>query len=276
MRQVTWREPSDWLRETRGRGIVQCMRLLQCCFFQLISVDRTIGTTPVPCVRGDITKSPPRCGISQMAFDDEGTLLLVRLETQPHVVHIHTFLPTPTSFWPEVASLACLILTETVRSARWCPGRKKVAITTKTGGVYLWDGDGGWVEDGQEATDVRGGTMEGVGIPTRAFMDDIVSGSPVETAFFTSDAIWAPDGNSLTLMDRVNSQFCVLYDDAPAEESGFGGESCTRRWDRVEGLTHVSEGDEEEEETGGSHLSSLAEAETLWRAAQPLRMGLVQ
>lgn len=73
-------------------------------------------------------------------------------------------------------------------------------------------------------------------------------------------------------MDRINSQFCVLYDDAPAESTDVGDTSLSRRRDGLEGLTHVSEGDETDE-GDRSQLSSLAEAESLWRNDRRPRMG---
>lgn len=90
--------------------------------------------------------------------------------------------------------------------------------------------------------------------------------------FATSDAVWSPDGASLAIIDRSNSQFCVLYDDVPESESG--GQSISRRWDGQEGLTHVSEGDEEEDDR--SVLFSLQEAEATWtRRHTASRPGLV-
>ena len=87
------------------------------------------------------------------------------------MVHIHTFLPTPTSSSPDITHLAALVFAEPVRTARCCPGKRKVAISTRGGGVYFWDGDEGWVEDVTTSTgdehEARGGLMEGVGIPTR-------------------------------------------------------------------------------------------------------------
>lgn len=136
----------------------------------LTTVNRTTGVTPLPSVRPDLTRSPPRSGITQMAFDLEGSLLLVRVETQPNVVHIHTFLPNPTAPSPEISHLAALVFAEQVKTARWCSGRRKLAVSTKGGAVYFWDGDGGWVEDGGWADgdeEIRGGLMEGVGVPTR-------------------------------------------------------------------------------------------------------------
>jgi hypothetical protein len=48
--------------------------------------------------------------------------------------------------------------------ATWSKGKsRRLAIATRTGAVYIWDGETGWVEDGEE---VSGGMMEGIGIPT--------------------------------------------------------------------------------------------------------------
>ena len=243
---VTWREPANWLQETRGRGIVQCesgLRLLEPDRFILTTVDRSIGPTPIPSIRPELSRAPPRSGVSQLCFDAEGTLLLVRLETQPCVAHIITFLPAPTSTRPEMKHLAALVLTEPIRSSHWCSGRQKLAISTKSGAVYFWDGDGDWVEDGESSAQSQGGLMEGVGVPTA---------SP----FVAGDLLWAPDGNALAMLDRTHGQFCVVYDD-----QGTGDQ-----WDHEEGLTHVSEEDEarEADETERSML-----AQDLWLGSRP-------
>jgi hypothetical protein len=138
-----------------------------------------------------------------------------------------------------------------------------VAVTTRSGGVYFWDGDGGWVEDGDESGEAKGGVAEGVGIPTcksASFSRIIITLTKV-TAFAATDAIWSPDGNSLCILDKPNAQFCVLYDDAPADTTETDC-SVSRRWDGNEGLTHINE--EEEEEGDRSVLSELAEAEGAW------------
>jgi hypothetical protein len=134
---------------------------------QLIhSVDRSPLPAILPTVRPDYTKFPARAGISQLAFDAEATLLLVRLETSPDVLHIVTFLPTPSASSPEITHLASAIFTHPVKTAKWSPtGSKRLAVTTRCSAVYFWDCESPWVEERGE--DVRGGMMEGVGIPSR-------------------------------------------------------------------------------------------------------------
>lgn len=79
------------------------------------------------------------------------------------------------------------------------------------------------------------------------------------TEFTATEAAWSPDGNSLCILDKANLQFCVLYDD-PAPGPSESGDASVR-WDGVDGLTHVTE---EDEEADRSVLSSLAEAESAW------------
>ncbi|OCF42844.1 hypothetical protein I317_03321 [Kwoniella heveanensis CBS 569] len=239
---TVWREPIDWLRDTRGRGIIQ--------------FDKTPTPALLPSVRPDLSKPNPRTGVSQLSFDRDGTLLLLRLENQPNFIHIHTFLPHPTSESPCIAHLASVNFSHPIRRAEWCPRPghgngnghgdgiadeckgKRIAIVTKqqlivgnsndsekTNGagagagaaVYFWDAEAGWEEDdeiedeagggGGNSSDVghgKGGMMEGVGVPCRS-------------AFSASDIHWAPDGSSLLIHDRAQSQFCVLYDGGEAE-----------------------------------------------------------
>ena len=75
----------------------------------------------------------------------------------------------------------------------------------------------------------------------------------------------------MAIIDRPHSQFCVLYEpDLPNVDQDQSDMS--RRWDGGdEGLTHVSE-EEEGEEEDRSVLQSLAEVRALWR---PSRMGVV-
>jgi hypothetical protein len=131
-----------------------------------ISVDRLPVPYVLPTIRADFTKATPRAGILQLAFDNDATLLLIRLETSPHVIHIHTFLPTPNAASPMITHLTSLIFTHPVKNAKWSPsGARRLAVTTRSGAVYFWDAEGAWVDDGAE--EARGGMMEGVGVPSR-------------------------------------------------------------------------------------------------------------
>ncbi|ORY23945.1 hypothetical protein BCR39DRAFT_548449 [Naematelia encephala] len=207
---VVWKEPPNWLRETRGHGIVQ--------------FDKIATPASFPSTREDVSKS--RGGVTQIAFDEEATLLLVRLDTQPHVVHIHSFLPDLTSINPHIKHVASLIMTETVRSAKWSPKTSKLAISSRSGGVYFWDASASWVEEGKENEETQGGLMEGVGIPSR-------------TDFAVHDVVFSPDGKALAICDK--EQFCLLYDNEVANVSAV--------WDHGlahEGLSEVQEEDEKE------------------------------
>ena len=157
--QTISKEPNGWLRGIRRHGVVQCPSFIVASVSAdiKIEVDRLSVPASLPTVPPDLTKFPPRAGISEISFDVEATTFLVRVEHQPNVVHLHTFLPSP------ITHLASLIFTSPVRSAYWCPRGKRVVISTNTAAIYIWDGEGGWVEDGKE---VKGGIMEGISMTT--------------------------------------------------------------------------------------------------------------
>ncbi|WWC88231.1 uncharacterized protein L201_003136 [Kwoniella dendrophila CBS 6074] len=229
---TVWKEPHDWVKDTRGRGIVQ--------------FDQMPIPTSIPNIRPDLGKPNPNMGISQISFDRNAALFFVKSETCPNVIHIHTFLETPTSESPNITHLASLIFDNPVKSAVWCPSpsgkhQKKISITTKSGAIYLWDEEGGWEEENpngesQQTCEHKGGMMEGVGIPSRI-------------EFSAIDLQWAPDGTSLVIQDK--SQFCLLYDNDTDTAVG----DASARWDGAdEGLSHVMEEDEDEEGWSGYGL----------------------
>ncbi|CAD6578630.1 MAG: hypothetical protein TREMPRED_002234 [Tremellales sp. Tagirdzhanova-0007] len=210
------KEPNGWLRGIRRHGVVQ---------FDRLSVPASLPTVPP-----DLTKFPPRAGISEISFDVEATTFLVRVEHQPNVVHLHTFLPSP------ITHLASLIFTSPVRSAYWCPRGKRVVISTNTAAIYIWDGEGGWVEDGKE---VKGGIMEGISMTT------------IGSDIYARDAQWSPDGNALAILDK--HQFCVLHEP--------DSEGLSKGWEGLEeGLTRVMEEDEGMSIMSGAHQWGLVGA----------------
>ncbi|KAK4684587.1 WD repeat-containing protein WRAP73, partial [Tremellales sp. Uapishka_1] len=192
-----WREPVDWLRETRGRGIVQ--------------FDKLPSHSSLPTNR---TAKPT---ISQIAFSPSSSLLLIRLDSSPNLIHIHTFLPNP------ITHHTTILFSDPVRAAAFSPKGEceRVVVATRTGGVFFWEKEGSWVSEGEE----NDGLMEGVGIPSR-------------DPFSVQETTWSPDGTVLAIQDKA--AFCLLYDSEQAEQSN--------RWDGKEGLTEVLEEEEEEEE----------------------------
>jgi hypothetical protein len=118
----------------------------------------------LPIVRADYTKYPLRAGISQISFNAQATLVSIRSESSPNVIHIHSFYSDSSAENPDLNHIASLVFTNPVRMATWSKGKaSRLAIATRIGAVYIWDGETGWVEDGEE---VSGGMMEGIGIPT--------------------------------------------------------------------------------------------------------------
>jgi hypothetical protein len=118
----------------------------------------------LPTIRADYTKYPLRTGVSHISINAQGTLVSIRSESSPNVVHIHSFYSEQSSQTPDLHHIASLVFTDPIKMATWSKGKaRRLAIATRTGAVYIWDGETGWVEDGEE---VSGGMMEGIGIPT--------------------------------------------------------------------------------------------------------------
>ncbi|ORX35455.1 hypothetical protein BD324DRAFT_582386 [Kockovaella imperatae] len=239
---VVWSEPRDWLRDCKGHGIVQ--------------FDRVKTPASLPFVKSDFSHFPPRSGVSHICFDTKGTYFFVRQDTQPSLLHVHSFLPSAQSSSPDIKHIAVLLFSQPIRSATWCLTRRKLAIATRSGAVFFWDGDGGWVDDDSmrdsTASESKAGMMEAVGIPTRV-------------NFKTSDIVWSPDGTSLGILDKSSTQFCLLYEEYTGDTSSALGVETTsqRRWDGIDQLSHVMEEDEDEA-VDASVLTSLAETEALW------------
>lgn len=205
----------------------------------------------LPVVRVDHTKYAKRDGISQIAFDSQGSLFCVRTGTTPNVLHVHTFLSGPSASNPEITHLASIIFANPIKSVTWSRGKdksKRLVVAARTGAVYIWDGESGWLEDGEEA---KGGMMEGIGIPARR-SSFAGKGSGADTSagteFAAHELISSPDGSSVAILDKT--QFCMLYETDADETVG-------ERWDgNNEGLSHVMGEDEDWEAGQASFLSS--------------------
>ncbi|KAG2154719.1 WD repeat-containing protein 8 [Suillus clintonianus] len=181
MGATLWREPSNWLETTQGRGFLSYERLQGP---QIISLQRT-----------DPTKPNPKSGAVQLEWNKTGTLLLVRFENCPTVVHLYDF---PASSDPFVPRLRCVLHhSKPVLHAQWNPVRKgSLALCTGSGSIYTWSDE--WIGENGVGEDMA----ECIGVPAN-------------TKFETRNIKWAPDGKGLVLLDK--EMFCCAFE---VEEGG--------------------------------------------------------
>ncbi|KAK0198238.1 WD repeat-containing protein 8 [Armillaria mellea] len=170
-----WREPADWLTATEGRGF--------------LSYERLPSPYSITLNKPDHTKPNPKSGVIQIEWNLTGSLLLMRFETTPTVVHIFDF-PTPdAAFVPRLRSL--LIHSRPVRSAKWNPVRKgSLAICCGSPSLYTWSDE--WIGESGSEEEIA----ECVGVPAKNFD--------------TRDMRWAPDGKGLILLDKET--FCCAFE----------------------------------------------------------------
>ncbi|KAF7799243.1 hypothetical protein EIP86_010475 [Pleurotus ostreatoroseus] len=197
---VIWREPTNWLETTQGRGF--------------LSYERVQAPYSIAISRPDLSKPYPKSGVVQMAFNISGTLLLVRFESTPHVVHLFSF-PSPgdsvkegTTLVPQLRSV--LIHTQSVVKATWNPVRKgSLALCCSGGGLYLWSDE--WVGEGDDGDSDE--VAECVGVPAREYFGSSgLATHPYRSTeeFETRDLKWSPDGKGLALLDR--DVFCCAFE----------------------------------------------------------------
>ncbi|PSR83107.1 hypothetical protein PHLCEN_2v5911 [Hermanssonia centrifuga] len=182
---TVWREPSDWVESTQGRGF--------------LSYERPHTPYTLSIIRPDLSKPYPKSGAIQLAFNIDGTLLLARFESSPNAVHLFSF-PSPAKLNEEPGDTltprlkTVLLHSKPVVSAQWNPVRKgSLAISCGSGGMYMWSDE--WVgENGgnNESEEVA----ECIGIPARQFE--------------ARDIKWAPDGKGLVLLDK--DTFCCAFE----------------------------------------------------------------
>ncbi|KAG1825806.1 quinon protein alcohol dehydrogenase-like superfamily [Suillus subaureus] len=176
-----WREPSNWLETTQGRGF--------------LSYERLQGPQTISLQRTDPTKSNPKSGAVQLEWNKTGTLLLVRFENCPTVVHLYDF---PASSDPFVPRLRCVFQhSKSVLHAQWNPVRKgSLALCSGSGSIYTWSDE--WIGENGVEEDMA----ECIGVPAN-------------TKFDTRGIKWAPDGKGLVLLDK--EVFCCAFE---VEEDG--------------------------------------------------------
>lgn len=181
MGATLWREPSNWLETTQGRGF--------------LSYERLQGPQTISLQRTDPTKPNPKSGVVQLEWNKTGTLLLVRFENCPTVVHLYDF---PGSSDPFVPRLRCVLQhSKPVLQAQWNPVRKgSLALCSGSGSIYTWSDE--WIGENGVEEDMA----ECIGVPAN-------------TKFETRSVKWAPDGKGLVLLDK--EVFCCAFE---VEEDG--------------------------------------------------------
>jgi WD40 repeat protein len=178
-----WREPSNWLESTQGRGF--------------LSYERLQGPQTISLQRTDPTKPNPKSGAVQLEWNKTGTLLLVRFENCPTVVHLYDF---PASSDPFVPRLRCIFQhSKPVLHAQWNPVRKgSLALCSGSGSIYTWSDE--WIGENGVEEDMA----ECIGVPAN-------------TKFETRSIKWAPDGKGLVLLDK--EVFCCAFEVEDGTES---------------------------------------------------------
>ncbi|KAI0034262.1 quinon protein alcohol dehydrogenase-like superfamily [Vararia minispora EC-137] len=176
-----WREPSNWLEATEGRGF--------------LSYERLNGTHSVPSTRPDPSKPHPKSGAVQLEFNKLGTTLMARFENMSTAIHLFSFPAPGEAFTPHLRSV--LVHSRPVLHTRWNPLRAgSLVATCGASAVYTWSDE--WVGEGGEAEEMA----ECIGVPAKNFE--------------ARDVRWAPDGKGMVLLDKET--FCCAFE---VEESSM-------------------------------------------------------
>ncbi|OCH87739.1 WD repeat-containing protein 8 [Obba rivulosa] len=206
-----WREPDEWLEATHGRGF--------------LSYERVPAPYTLPTRRASkaTSKHTSSSGITQLAWNATGSLLLARTDSAPAAAFLCAFpLPRPAphpssrannspgSVAPTLLKLTLrtvLAHTRAITCARWAPRRSgRLALCTGSGGLYLWSDE--WVSEDEGRDNAEDGdgeeVAECVGVPAKQFSAHSIN--------------WAPDGQGLILLDRTT--FCCAFE--VEEDGGLG------------------------------------------------------
>ncbi|CED84716.1 Uncharacterized conserved protein WDR8, contains WD repeats [Phaffia rhodozyma] len=223
---VVWHEPIDWYNQTGGRGIVQ---------YHLMNTPATISF-----IKPDPKQHPPKMGVSQLEWNQDGSLLMSRLENSPDCLILYPFPTADPDFDPsslESSSdlpFSVLLQTRPILHATFHPtDSKKLALCTGSNGIYIWNGD--WITDGAEGE----GVAECIGIPS----------SP----FSATSLKWAPDGETLIVMDNSRGsqgEFTLVFE-AKEDAGGMGQDNVENS--PVEEMSLITE-----EEEGNEAISEVS------------------
>lgn len=177
---IAWREPSSWLEETRGRGIVA---------LEQASLPFSLSAS-----KSDNSRPNTRAGIAWMAWSPEGNLLAAFNDRLPNAVWIYAFSEPGSSegrvFGKKPRLLAVLQLNSTARKVCWRSGHVgKLGVVCDNRAIYTWE----LIPTADKQYRQR---AEAIPIPN----DDLKA----------SQLQWSPDGQKILLAS--DSLFCCAFE----------------------------------------------------------------
>ncbi|KAF7347943.1 WD repeat-containing protein WRAP73 [Mycena venus] len=187
----------EMARSDRGsRVFILCvvMGSLTSPFFTKGTPDERLqGPHSIALQRTDQTKPNPKSGAVQLEWNKSGSLLLIRFENSPTVVHIFDFPSPEQEFLPRLRTV--LLHSRPVLHARWNPDRKgSMTLCCGAQSLYMWSDE--WLgESGVEEE-----MAECIGVPAKNFE--------------TRDVKWIPDGKGVVLLDTRPDKnvFCCAFE----------------------------------------------------------------
>ena len=191
---VLWREPPNWLINTRNRGFIPFDRSTASSSAPLvINISRPSTIAPTAVVAN--SSPSPKSGVVSLEFSASGSLLLVTWEQCPNLAFIYNFPGPDEPCSPRLRSvIQCNqpVLHARISNAPTVKGTT-IALCAGAAAVYIWNDDRELDEPGK-----RGELAECVSIPTG------------EQKFSCKDLRWSPEGRGLILLDK--DLFCAAFE----------------------------------------------------------------
>lgn len=196
---VQWKEPHNWLANTRNRGFLPFTKTTATNTAPLfVGISKPSTMAPTASVAN--ASVMPKSGVTHMQFSASGALLLVTWEQCPTLAFIYNFPSPEEPCIPRLRSViqcAQNILHAQVSHSPTISGTT-IALCTGTAAIYLWNDDRVLDESGQ-----KGELAECVSVPS-------------EKRFACKEIRWSPDGKGLILMDK--DMFCAAFEVVEGED----------------------------------------------------------
>ncbi|CCA69148.1 hypothetical protein PIIN_03047 [Serendipita indica DSM 11827] len=197
--KVQWKEPHNWLANTRNRGFLPFTKTTATNTAPLfVGISKPSTMAPTASVAN--ASVMPKSGVTHMQFSASGALLLVTWEQCPTLAFIYNFPSPEEPCIPRLRSViqcAQNILHAQVSHSPTISGTT-IALCTGTAAIYLWNDDRVLDESGQ-----KGELAECVSVPS-------------EKRFACKEIRWSPDGKGLILMDK--DMFCAAFEVVEGED----------------------------------------------------------